>query len=77
MVEHLYIIKDKNGLQAYSLMAVNERKALEKYRDALEDFYGFRNGRRSGFYEIRLVSDGWILTATYGGRWTAVLAKEE
>lgn len=76
MPEYRYIIKDRNGLQAYSLMAVNERKALEKYRDALEDFYGFHHGRRSGFYEIRLVSDGWVLTATYGGRWTAALAKE-
>lgn len=76
MPEYRYIIKDRNGVQAYSLMARNEREALKKYRDISEDFFGFHHGRRSGFYEIRLVSDGWVLTATYGGRWTAVLAKE-
>ena len=76
MPEYLYIIKDRNGVQNYSLTARNEKEALEKYRDISEDFFGFPKGRRSGFYEIRLVSDGWVLTATYGGRWTAVLAKE-
>ena len=32
MPEYRYIIKDKKwAAEAYSLMAVNERKALEKY----------------------------------------------
>ena len=76
MREYPYNIKDKNGVQCLIMMATSEKEALEKYRDALENFYGF-HGRSSGFYELRLVSNGWVLSATYGGRWTAELAKEE